>query len=99
MINVIDKGYLLLQSCHSYVLPYEKKWLKFEHNGKILEVKSKDINDGQIYKIMNKELLFCFSSSQKSFEVVKELEICNRSNQDLRVHCLSVEDQFFHSLE
>ena len=54
MINVIDKGHLFLQSCHSYVLPYEKKWLKFEHNGKILEVKSKNINDGQMYKIMNK---------------------------------------------
>ena len=73
MINILEKGYLLLQNYHSYMIPYEKKWLKLEHNGKVLEIKPKDIDDSQVYKIKNKELLFCFSISQKSFEVVKEI--------------------------
>jgi hypothetical protein len=98
-VRVVEKGYLLLQSGHSWVIPYEKKWLRLEHNGKLLEVQSKEVDDKQPYKIRNRELLFCFAQAQKEFEVRKKLEVVNRSAQPLAVHCLSVDDEYFHSLE
>lgn len=60
-----------MESCCSYAIAYDKKVLRVEHNGKTFELKPKELNDKQPYKLKSKELLFCFSQSQKEFEVVK----------------------------
>ncbi len=98
MIFINGKGHLFMESCYSYALPFEKQSLLLEHNGKALEVKPREIDDHQPYKLKNKELLFCFSQGQKEFEVVKEIEVVNRSNNLMMMYCLSVEDEYFHSL-
>lgn len=64
MVLIHEKGFLFMESQCSYCLPFDRKILKVEHNGKLLELRAKEIDDRQPYKFKSRELIFCFGHNQ-----------------------------------